>query len=71
MYQEENGGNIYILGNKVALLDANLNASGNHGGGNILIGGDYQGQGLIPNAQYTFIDNNTTINVDGVNTSFY
>ncbi len=62
-----NGGNILILGNKVGLFDANINANGNNNGGTILIGGDYQGQGLIPNSQITFVDPNTTINADSLN----
>lgn len=63
-----NGGNILILGNKVALFNANIDAIGNHNGGKILIGGDYQGQGVVPNSQFTFVDPNTTINADSLTT---
>ncbi|MGB3491095.1 MAG: CHAT domain-containing protein, partial [Elainellaceae cyanobacterium] len=56
---------INILGNHIALLDANLDASGRPGG-TIRVGGDYQGQGAIPNAQFTYVDANTSLNADGL-----
>ncbi|MGB3403856.1 MAG: CHAT domain-containing protein [Microcoleaceae cyanobacterium] len=49
------GGDIGILGNTVSVIDANLNVSGVNGGGNIRIGGDYQGNGFVPNASQTFV----------------
>ncbi|HEY9837783.1 MAG TPA: filamentous hemagglutinin N-terminal domain-containing protein, partial [Vampirovibrionales bacterium] len=61
-------GQIAILGNRVAVIDANINASGINGGGTVLIGGDYQGNGLIPNAVQTFISPNTTIHADAIET---
>lgn len=50
------GGKIQILGDRVGLMNANVNSSGINGGGTILIGGEYQGNGTVPNAQQTFID---------------
>ncbi|MEY2643886.1 MAG: hypothetical protein RLZZ611_535, partial [Cyanobacteriota bacterium] len=45
------GGNVKLLGNRVALLDqALVNASGGTGGGEVLIGGNKLGQGPEPNA---------------------
>ncbi|MGD0959301.1 MAG: filamentous hemagglutinin N-terminal domain-containing protein [Methylomonas sp.] len=39
------GGTIAVLGNQISLTDnANLNASGNQGGGRVLVGGDEHGQ---------------------------
>ncbi len=52
---------ITILGEKVGLLSANLNASGTNGGGTILIGGDYQGKGTIPNALRTYVSTDSVI----------
>ena len=52
---------IQVLGTRVGLFDAQLDASGIEGGGNIFIGGDFQGKGTIPNAQYTFVDDNSSI----------
>ncbi|MDY6940230.1 MAG: filamentous hemagglutinin N-terminal domain-containing protein, partial [Cyanobacteriota bacterium] len=57
---------LQVLGDRIALLDATLDASGTNGGGNIFIGGDFQGNGTIPNAQYTFIDAGTTIFADAL-----
>jgi len=60
-------GTIQVLGDRVALHSAHLNASGSQGG-TILIGGDYQGQGSIPNAKSTLIDRHSTITADGIST---
>ena len=61
------GGNIQVLGDLVGVIDdAQINASGDTGGGTILIGGDYKGQGNIPNAQQTVVDSNVVLNVDAL-----
>jgi hypothetical protein len=39
------GGTVYILGELVGVVDGRVDASGQSGGGTILVGGDYQGQG--------------------------
>lgn len=56
---------INVLGDRVALINANLDASGVNGG-TIRIGGDYQGKGTVPNAQFTFIDQTSRIRADGL-----
>lgn len=60
---QETGGTIQVLGNRVALLDnTQINASGNAGGGTILIGGDYKGENSeIQNSQYTVVGRNVSI----------
>ncbi|EDX75594.1 filamentous haemagglutinin family N-terminal domain protein [Coleofasciculus chthonoplastes PCC 7420] len=60
------GGEINVIGKKVGLLSANLDASGINGGGTVRIGGDYQGEGTIPNADITFVSENSTINADAL-----
>jgi filamentous hemagglutinin family protein len=60
------GGTVNILGDRVALIAANLNASGTKGGGVVRIGGDYQGKGTVPNASETWVDRNSTIRADGI-----
>jgi filamentous hemagglutinin family protein len=60
------GGEINIFGNTVGVIDGNLNVSGSNGGGNIRIGGDYQGNGLVPNASQTFVNNNSVIFADAI-----
>jgi CHAT domain-containing protein len=57
-----------VLGDRVALLSATLDASGNQGGGTIRIGGDYQGKGTLPNANHTFISRDSVINADALQT---
>lgn len=52
----EVGGHVKITGEKI-LIDhpTTINASGNAGGGEIFIGGNYQGKGPLPNATATVI----------------
>ncbi|MEE3719594.1 filamentous hemagglutinin N-terminal domain-containing protein [Tumidithrix elongata RA019] len=60
-------GTVQVLGNQVSLLDnAKIDVSGVNGGGTVLVGGDYQGKGTVPNAQQTFIDRGVTINADAL-----
>ncbi|HEY9613220.1 CHAT domain-containing protein, partial [Allocoleopsis sp.] len=61
------GGEVNVLGAKVGLFGANINASGTNGGGNVRIGGDYQGKGTIPNALRTFVSRDSVINADALN----
>ncbi|WP_392534505.1 CHAT domain-containing protein [Nostoc sp. C117] len=60
----QTGGTVTALGTKVGLIDANINASGTNGGGTVLIGGDYQGKGSLPNAEQTYVNSNSVINAD-------
>ena len=63
----QRGGTVYALGNKVGLVDnARVNASGDAGGGTVLIGGDYLGGGSVPNADFTFVGEGVNINADGI-----
>jgi len=66
--EEGIGGEIHILGKQVHLHDhAEIDASGSLGGGQILIGGDYQGSNPnIPNAKQTFVDQNVYIKADAL-----
>ena len=57
---------IQILGDRVGLVGANLDASGVNGGGSVFIGGDFQGKGIIPNALMTFVSANSTIKADAL-----
>lgn len=58
------GGEVNITGNKVGVLSGSIDATGTEAGGNVRIGGDYQGGGDIPNASHTIVDENSTIAVD-------
>ncbi|MBD1892994.1 CHAT domain-containing protein [Coleofasciculus sp. FACHB-SPT9] len=62
----QTGGTVQVLGDKVGLLGAEINASGTSGGGTVLIGGDYKGQGTVPNASRTYVSNNSAIAADSL-----
>ena len=65
---QEIGGTIQVLGNQGGVIgNAYLNASGESGGGEILIGGDYRGENPeIANAVNTFIGRDSTIAADAL-----
>ncbi|MEQ9549163.1 MAG: CHAT domain-containing protein [Coleofasciculus sp. G3-WIS-01] len=60
------GGEVNILGQRVGLFGATVNASGTNGGGLVRVGGDYQGQGTIPNALRTVVSADSRINADAL-----
>ena len=65
---EQQGGHVEVLGERVALLnEASIDASGETGGGEVLIGGDYQGKNDdVKNAQQTYVGEDTTIRADAI-----
>ena len=60
------GGQIAVLGQRVGVTgDARLDASGQRGGGTVLLGGDYQGKNAaIMNAQQTYVGADAQIHAD-------
>lgn len=54
---------IRVLGDRVGILSATVDASG-RSGGSILVGGDYQGRGSIPTAVQTFVSADSQIRAD-------
>jgi filamentous hemagglutinin family protein len=62
------GGDIGIFGQNIVLVDANLDASGINGGGEILVGGEYQGQGNLPRAAITVVDMNSELKASATDT---
>ncbi|NEP57463.1 MAG: CHAT domain-containing protein [Symploca sp. SIO2G7] len=62
----EVGGSVNVFGDKVGLISATIDAFGTNGGGTVLIGGDYQGKGTVPNAMYTFVSDDSVINADAL-----
>ena len=59
-------GTVQVSGDRVALLDATIDASGHTAGGTVLIGGDYQGQGTLPTASRTLVNQDSTIGADAL-----
>jgi filamentous hemagglutinin family protein len=62
------GGKVQVLGDRVGVISATINASGTHGGGTVIIGGDYKGQGTVPNAQQTFVSRDSMLNASALQT---
>lgn len=60
------GGIVQVSGNQVGVLSVNINASGEYGGGTVLVGGGFQGNGQVPNALYSHVDAKTTIYADAL-----
>ena len=63
----ETGGSVKVLGEKVGVVgEARLDASGEAGGGEILVGGNFQGRGPERNADYTAIGEGVVIRADAI-----
>jgi len=63
----ERGGTVKVLGEKVGLFAAaRIDASGDAGGGTVLVGGNYQGKGPEANAQYLYMDARAVIDASSV-----
>jgi filamentous hemagglutinin family protein len=60
------GGRVEVLGEQVALLGARIDASGDAGGGEVLIGGDLGGGGDLPAARRSYVDPDTEIRADAL-----
>lgn len=63
---QEVGGTIHILGDQIGIIEKGfLDASGNSGGGEILIGGDKSGNNpMVPNASHLLFEPGAIANVD-------
>ncbi len=62
---DNKGGNVTVTGHNILLTSsADIDVSGNAGGGNIHIGGNYQGQGPLPNARAVVMLAHAKINAD-------
>ncbi|MFB2938747.1 filamentous hemagglutinin N-terminal domain-containing protein [Aerosakkonemataceae cyanobacterium BLCC-F154] len=60
------GGTVQVLGNKVGIVNSQIDVSGINGGGTVLIGGDFQGKGKVPNAINTYISKDSVIIADSL-----
>lgn len=58
------GGSIAVTGERVALLGAKLDASGDAGGGRIHVGGGRHGGGVLANARRTYVDEGSVLRAD-------
>jgi filamentous hemagglutinin family protein len=63
----ETGGTVHVLGEFLSFDgDGLIDVSGDLGGGELLFGGDYQGQGLVPNATDVYVGSGTKTFADAV-----
>ncbi|MEM9484677.1 MAG: filamentous hemagglutinin N-terminal domain-containing protein, partial [Cyanobacteria bacterium P01_F01_bin.116] len=62
------GGEVNLLGPRVALVGANVDVSGVEGGGTTRVGGGYQGNDTVHNAVLTYVDADSTINASAGDT---
>lgn len=65
------GGVVHVLGDKVGLFDASINASGMSGGGQVRIGGDFHGGAQagvarLQTASRTYVSDGTKIKADAI-----
>ena len=60
----DKGGTIHLLGDFVLVQRAQIRACGNAGGGEVLIGGGYQGKEPVHNSVITAVDAKTEIYAD-------
>ena len=63
---DSKAGNVGVFGEKVGLVNAQIDASGALGGGTVLIGGSFQGNGIAPNALRTFVNSSSKIDVSAL-----
>lgn len=62
---QQTGGDVAILGNRVALVDVDIDVSGDAGGGRSVNGGELRGNGTLPNATRTYMSEDSRIRADG------
>lgn len=60
------GGSVELLGERVALVNATIDASGDAKGGQVLVGGDLQGRGAQRNAWLTNVDSGSVVHADAL-----
>ncbi len=60
------GGDVTVVGDRVSLLSANIDASGEQGGGTVRIGGDLMGQIALPGSTLTVVDAGSAIAADAL-----
>ena len=63
----QSGGNVTATGHHVGLFDGHINASGDAGGGTVLVGGGFQGNNpAVQNASATYMSADSAISADAI-----
>jgi len=63
---EGRGGTVRLLGHRVGLAGARVDASGPGGGGRVLVGGDVRGKGSVLTAESTWVSADSTVAADAL-----
>ena len=64
--REGKGGAIRLLGRRIGLDGAQIDASGPAGGGEVLVGGDESGLGSVPTAQSSYVSADSSVSADAL-----
>ena len=64
----QKGGEVHVTGSTVNLNSAKINASGDAGGGQVFIGGNFHGAGPLANAKTTNVDRASKIDASAIRT---
>ena len=62
--EQKPAGSVAVLGGDIEVRGAQIDASGSFGGGQVNIGGSFQGKGPLPNAENVTVDARTRISAD-------
>ncbi len=62
----QRGGKVQITGRKVSVRGAKIDASGDAGGGEILVGGDFRGAGTVQRARTARVDSTSSLIADAI-----
>ena len=63
----QSGGSVTLTAHHVGLFGARIDASGDAGGGTVLVGGDFQGKNLsVQNASATYMSADSTVSADAI-----
>ncbi len=60
------GGSVRVTGDRIDVAAARIDASGDAGGGSVLVGGDVRGRGELPHASETFVAADASLAADAV-----
>jgi filamentous hemagglutinin family protein len=60
------GGVVQVLGDRVFMVGANIDATGVLGGGAIYLGGEYRGGGTLPTAEFTVVDGGSRLDASAI-----
>ncbi|MGF1567121.1 MAG: CHAT domain-containing protein [Nodosilinea sp.] len=64
----ETGGTVHLLGERVGVIGGQVEANGRTTGGTVRVGGNYRGEGPLPNAARTLVDGDSVLAASALET---